>query len=364
MVLARVESSFAGARPLLCMTLLVFLAACGKVGDPLPPIPRAPIVVSELAAIQQGTNIVLSFPVTRTPRSMPLGHIAIYRLVEPANAPMGLSPEEFSTRASLIAEVPGKTVPASRSTITYQDAIPLSPNQQAVRYRYSVRLVATNGLAADFSNYAILTPLTEIAKPGKSVTATVSQNEIALSWTAPAENETGTRPANVSGYNIYRTHDGTRTRLNSQLLKESQYLDRSFQFGTAYQYAVRALSQPAAGGDPIESNESEPLVLTPKDTFAPGAPDSIKIASINGTVSMFWPSNPAADLAGYYIYRSESANLEPARWTKLTPRVHTPTTYHDERVTVGKTYYYQISAVDLSGNESARSTIVSETVNP
>jgi endoglucanase len=88
------------------------------------------------------------------------------------------------------------------------------------------------------------------------------------------------------------------------------------------------------------------------------------VASINAIVSLFWPSNSEPDLAGYNIYRSEDESLPPEQWLKLTPRLHTPTTFRDDKVQVGKKYYYQLTAVDTSGNESARSVTISETVNP
>lgn len=349
----------------LCLTL--FVAGCGKIGDPLPPIPRAPLIVSDLTAVQRGTHIVISFPLTRTPRSAKLGRIAIFRLIEPSEAPLGLAPESFSERSSVIYEIPEDAVPAARSTITYEDTITLSANQSLSRYRYAVRLVSANGPAADFSNYAIITPVVEVAKPPRDLLTRVSQNDISVSWTAPLQNETGTTPANIVGYNIYRRTDGPLLRLNAQPLTDIAYSDRAFQFGTKYEYLVRALSLPAGGAtsaQAIESNDSEVVSVIPKDTFAPVAPDSIKIASVNGIVSMFWPSNPEPDLAGYLIYRSEDESAPPAKWLKLTPRVHTPTTFRDEKVTVGKKYFYQITAVDSSGNESPRSATVSEVVNP
>lgn len=349
----------------LCLTL--FVAGCGKIGDPLPPIPRAPLIVNELTAVQRGTRIVISFPLTRTPRSAKLGRIAIFRLIEPSDAPLGLAPDAFSERSSVIYEIPGDAVPTTRSTITYDDTITLSPNQSLSRYRYAVRLVSANGPAADFSNYAIITPVVDIAKPPGRLLTSVSQSDISVSWVAPLQNEAGTTPASIAGYNIYRRTDGPLLRLNAQPLTDTAYSDRTFQFGTKYEYLVRALSLPAGGGtavQAIESNDSDVVTVTPKDTFAPVAPDSIKIASVNGIVSMFWPSNPEPDLAGYLIYRSEDESAQPAKWQKLTPRVHAPTTFRDDKVVVGKKYFYQITAVDTSGNESARSATVSEVVNP
>jgi hypothetical protein len=340
--------------------------ACGKVGDPLPPVPKAPLIVNELTAAQRGTHIVLSFPLTRTPRSQRLGQISVYRLIEPGDAPMGLPQEAFASRATIIYQMPGGAILQGTSVITYEDQLAMATQQSPSRLRYAVRLVSPTGVAADFSNYAVIAPVTEIAKPPANVKTTVTQHEITITWAAPSGNETGAAPSNVAGYNIYRKNGGAFAKLNAQPLTENSYSDRSFSFGVKYEYLVRALSVPPGGGvaAAIESNDSDGASVTPKDVFPPEAPESIKIASIGGIVSMFWPSNAEPDLAGYLIYRSEDANAPREKWVKLTPRVYSPTTFRDDKVAAGKTYYYQISAVDTSGNEGPRSAVVSETVNP
>jgi len=50
------------------------------------------------------------------------------------------------------------------------------------------------------------------------------------------------------------------------------------------------------------------------------------------------------------------------RWTKLNQSLLTRTTYQDERVESGKTYYYYLRAVDQSGNVSPPSEVTSERV--
>src|SRR5262249_10699233 len=124
-------------RPAYCLLLTAFfLSGCGKVGDPLPPIPRAPVVIGEPTATQQGNRIILSFPLTRTRRPTPVERIDIYRLIEPVNAPSGLTEEDFAARSTLIASIAGDQLPASSPTtasvaITYPDTLDLksaSPN--------------------------------------------------------------------------------------------------------------------------------------------------------------------------------------------------------------------------------------------
>jgi fibronectin type 3 domain-containing protein len=64
-----------------------------------------------------------------------------------------------------------------------------------------------------------------------------------------------------------------------------------------------------------------------------------------------------ADLAGYNVYRREDGRL-----AKLNTEPVKVPSYHDEHVTAGKKYFYSVTAVDIRGNESARSDEASESV--
>ena len=352
-----------------CLLPFAFLfSACGKIGDPLPPIPRAPLTVSDLTATQQGDRIILSFPLNRTPRSILPRRIDVYRLVESADAPLALTEESFSTRSTIIATIPVTQIPDKASVVTYPDQIDFRAAAAKPRYRYAVRLVNQEDRPADFSNYALIEPLIEIAEPPTGLQTTLSQTELEIRWTPPAANLSGKRPANVAGYNIYRRSGQSAIKLNTKPLTEPRFVDRTFQFDTPYEYVVRALSlSPPVAGKPaeaLESNESQVVAITPKDTFPPSAPTAITIASVNGVVSIFWPANPEPDVAGYNVYRSENETAPPDKWAKLNQQLHKPTSFQDNRVQVGKQYFYQLTAVDMNGNESSRSETKSEVVNP
>jgi hypothetical protein len=342
---------------------LCLFTACGKVGDPLPPIPKAPLIVNELAATQQGTSIIISFPVAKETRTDKLKRIDIYRLIEPVDAPLGITAENYATRAALIASLPESQLPTNVSVITYVDPIDFSIANDQTRFRYAVRLINLDDRPADLSNYASLTPLSTVAEPPLGLKAVVTQTQVEITWQPPASNLNGSKPANVLGYNLYRRANQQLTRVNTEPLKEPRYVEKQFQFGTTYEYIARTLSLPRAGApasEIIESNESLPLIVTPKDTFAPTAPASITIASRGGLISLFWPANPEPDVIGYHIYRSE----DETSWTKVTPRPITTITFSDKQVQIGKRYFYQIVAVDNAGNESPRSETVSEIAEP
>lgn len=343
------------------LAAVIALAACGKVGDPLPPIPRAPLIVTDLIATQQGTNILLSFPVSKQTRSDKLKRVDIYRLVEQTSAPLALPEEEFASRATVIASLSDNELPSQTSTVSFTDPIDFKGQNRGTRLRYAVRLINQSDRPADLSNYATLTPLGTVATaPGKPE-AEVAQYDIQLRWAPPTGNLDGSAPANVFGYNLYRRQAGVLTKVNRSVLKETRYTERQFAFGTRYEYVVRALSLPREGApatELVESDDSAVAAVTPVDTFPPSAPASITIASRGGIVSLFWPANPEPDVVGYNIYRSE----DEKSWIKITARPITTITFNDRQVQAGKRYFYRISAIDNAGNESTRSDVVSEIV--
>ncbi len=350
-----------------CFPLFTFclFTGCGKIGDPIPPTPRAPLIIEELKVAQQGTELILSFPLVRNTQATKLQRIDVYRLVDSASDPQGMTVESFSARASLITSI--EQIPEKNSTITFRDALDLKSTLRNQRYRYAIRLVTQTGQAADLSNYAIIEPLFDLALPPTGLNVSQQEKQIEISWSAPAANESGTAPANVAGYILYRRTGETVVKVNAQPLTSPRFTDRNFAFGASYQYTVRALSLlpgSASLATAIESNESAPLAHMPKDTFPPAVPGPVTIASIGGTVSLFWPLNQETDVAGYNIYRAESGQTPSAQWLKLNAQLHKSASFRDDRVQVGKQYFYQITAVDIYGNESTRSEIVSESVNP
>jgi fibronectin type 3 domain-containing protein len=112
-----------------------------------------------------------------------------------------------------------------------------------------------------------------------------------------------------------------------------------------------------AGGNPIESDDSVPALVTPRDTFPPVAPQNLVVAEIpaeNGAISedLSWSINLENDLAGYRIYRSEQ---QGERGHSLQMELLLSPAYRDVSVQPGHRYWYVVTAVDRAGNESGPS---------
>jgi len=325
--------------------------------------------------MQRGDQLLLNFALTRPARAQQLDRVDIYRVIEtPTNAPEP-DTEEFVSRSTVIASIGSKQFqPLERSSggevkynVSYSDAVNLKPAANQVRYRYAVRAVNKNGVAGGLSNYALITPLVTIANPPGKPATRVTETGIEVSWAPPVSNENGSQPVNLVGYNLYRNVNGAVSKLNEAPLTQPNYIDRPFQWGVTYSYMVRTVSSAAqsnGSAGQIESNESAAAAVVPKDVFPPAPPSSITIASINGTMFLFWPANSEPDLQGYNVYRSESEQAPMASWVKLNPRLITTMTFRDDRVDIGKRYFYQLTAVDTAGNESARSETKTEVASP
>ena len=338
--------------------------SCGKRKPPLPPTERVAQRV-EITGFQRGNQVILSWKMPA--RNAPVGntlHINradIYRLAEPLTSPQGLSEADFASRSTLIATLDIGDDDFALKTLNYADTLQFAG--QAARLRYAIRFVNASGQKAAFSNFFLLEPAARIASAPTSLSASISQDAIELTWEAPTANVDGSTPASLLGYNIYRsTSDKVPGKLlNKTPISNRAFDDQYFEFDKAQFYFVRAVSV-GTGGEPIESRESNVVEVTPKDAFAPGAPSAITLAATPTTISIFFATNPEKDVTGYRIYRSEDANLEKSKWQLLTPNLLTTNTFQDSKVQSGKTYYYYLTATDKAGNVSGASDVVSETV--
>ncbi|SFC91009.1 Lamin Tail Domain [Bacillus sp. OV322] len=101
----------------------------------------------------------------------------------------------------------------------------------------------------------------------------------------------------------------------------------------------------------IHPNQAPPR---PKlDEVAPQIPANIKAAAGNGEVSLTWDQNPESDLYRYNIYKDGAIEYSvPASKQEFTLSL----------LTGNLDYHLQMTAVDTSGNESAKSAIY--TVRP
>ena len=93
----------------------------------------------------------------------------------------------------------------------------------------------------------------------------------------------------------------------------------------------------------------------PRDTTPPAAPTGLQAAAVSSSqIDLTWTANNEGDLSYYNVYRSTAS---AGTYGKIgsAPKGTQPK-YPDTGLLSSTTYWYKVTAVDSSGNESAKST--------
>jgi hypothetical protein len=352
-----------------CLLSFAFLsAACGKRHPPLPPVERVPQRTELLSGVQRGNRVILSWPAPRRNASdesvQSIRRVDVYRLAEAVGDPLPLTEEEFSARATLVGSVGEEQITRAADALEYTDELSLS---EPVRLRYAVRYVNAAGQRASFSNFLLIEPAASVSLPPVvAPSPEVLENAITVRWDAPDANVDGTRPANLLGYNVYRSsgsqNEPAQTPLNTRPVSANSFADQAFKFGEEYVYVVRAVSL-GTGGEPVESLNSNAVTARPADVFPPAPPTGLTAAASPSPlrISVFFAANQERDVVGYDLFRSNDPDLPKGSWTKLNREPLQRTTFQDEAVRSGQKYFYYVVAIDAAGNVSRPSEVQSET---
>lgn len=356
---------------IVVLAVLGMVVSCGRVGAPLPPIRRQVPRPETISVIQRGDRMVvsvarpeLSSSHTTNLRTMRLD---VLRVIESRTDAPQLDEESFLERAEVAGSLSWNEIAQARADegILFEDG-PLT--NLSARYLYAVRWVGDRGRPGPLSSIVVIEATPQLPLPPRDVRARdAAQDVLLITWMPPEENLDGSRPARVLGYNVYRRRRGelhfTGPLNGTSPVAGMEFTDRSFDYGTEYEFMVRSVAS-VAPNDLRESADSVVVAITPRDIFPPAPPEGLTAASANGLVSLFWIPNSESDIAGYNIYRADSPSAFEAAWRKMNPSLHTLTTFRDDRVEPGRRYYYRVTAVDRAGNESRPSAIVSQEVVP
>ena len=98
--------------------------------------------------------------------------------------------------------------------------------------------------------------------------------------------------------------------------------------------------------------ESIEITMGAPDVTAPAAPTNLVATATDGQVSLDWDDNVEGDLDVYSIYRSTTSPVDTSGVPIAQPA---DSEYLDTLVTNGTTYYYMVTARDVSLNESVPS---------
>jgi hypothetical protein len=112
----------------------------------------------------------------------------------------------------------------------------------------------------------------------------------------------------------------------------------------------------------IVALQAFPKKAQAEDSMAPAAPTGLTAVPGDREVRLDWSDNTEPDFSYYAVRRSSTTTdtNNTAQWTRLTGN-HTISEVVDGSLVNGTPYNYYVTAVDTSGNVSARSSVVSAT---
>ena len=365
--------------------LMLVFAACGKRGDPHPPIPIIPKATTDLVVAQRGAKVLLSWAypaLTTAGKNLTnVRRVVVYRAVEPlpvvqppavdatttlqpiaafAKVPP-LTPAQFVKLRNKADSIEGANLPAATegARLTFEDTSPLRGSDgRPVRLTYAVVTEGPNA-TSDLSNLASIVPL-DVPVPPASLTATAKPQGVVLTWGVPTATITANGKPVVSGYNIYRLAQGeAATELTKPVspapVSATTYTDVP-PYGT-FTYFVTAVAAP--GTPLIESEPSSTVNAKFKDLMPPPAPKNVSLLIETGAVRLVWDLVSVPDLAGYQVFRREGVGHEneikeiPID-VPLQEKLITTPYFVDSKLGIGIAYRYAVTAIDTSGNESER----------
>jgi hypothetical protein len=210
----------------------------------------------------------------------------------------------------------------------------------SIPYYYVVSAVNGIGESAD-SSEANATPEvpTQVPPAPSGFQASAGNARVDLSWDAAAT---------AAGYNVKRSFSQGGPYTPIATPTSTSYADTSVANGTTYYYVVSASNIIGEGDDSSEQNATPEEPVAPPDT-----PTGLGATPGDGQVDLSWDVSPLA--SSYNVKRSTSEGGSYA--TIASP---TTNSYTDTTAVNNTTYYYVVSAVNVSG-QSGDSSEVSAT---
>lgn len=345
------------------------LLGCGVPGVPKPPSLDLPRPVTDLSAVRKGERVYLSWTEpTENTDSLPIrGAISTVVCRDPEAMSPGCAGGALESPNWQYAHPNGpKTgTPLRRE---FSDELPpkLLGNDPRSRVFYAVSILNQRSREAGISNVVSVPALASLAPP-EHFGAEVTTDGVVLTW---VEIHSAPDIPHVTRlYRVYRRDEKTnQDTIAGELPFDSsapRLLDSTFAWEKTYLYRITVVTAIEIAGQPetqFEGDDSPPVRVFAHDIFPPAVPSDLQ-AVFSGAgqqpfIDLIWAPDTEADLAGYNVYRHEESN-EPV---KINSSPTKSPAFRDSNVASGHIYTYSVSAVDIRGNESARSSETSERV--
>ncbi len=350
----------------LAVCACLVLVSCATIGPPQPPSLDLPQPPSDLRASRKGSRVSLTWtiPTVTTDR-------ATVRTLGPTLVCRGVAKMDSCNSVGEVSTpvITGTGSPGRKAQASYTDSLSsqMESNDPSSFATYAVQVLNRERRSAGLSNQ-VRVPLIRTLAPPQDFRAEVTKAGIVLSWTGEIVSF-----ANADLQFLYRVYRRAEGGTERALVGEApagsgvsiSVTDGNIEWGKTYHYsahAVTRIQRPDNSRLEVEGDDTPEIKVFADDVFPPSVPAELQ-AVFSGPgqrpfIDLVWAPVMDADLAGYNVYRREQGSPSEKLNAEL---VKTPA-YRDEHVTGGKKYFYSVSAVDVRGNESAKSEEAGEKV--
>ena len=345
----------------LFVLLVLISVACGRVGDPQPPLISIPMPIADLVAQQRGRQVIFSwtFPRLNTDGSTAksISAIEIFRVIHRKNDHPTMA--ESLTDWDLWKLLQSEQLNALRGLdeVVIIDSLDGLEDAQILgrEISYAIKVFNSKKQSAGSSNIASV-PILSVPQPPRNLNFSLDEDFIEVHWIPARTNIDGSPVSTGVKFNVYRNlRPGVNgiTPINSLPVSRMRFRDDSAMLGKKIFYRVRAVLESKVGL--VESGDSEEISVINWDTYPPSPPLQLTIVRDRESLSLVWLPNSEVDLAGYHVYRKKREES----FQKVTSELISRVSYIDRNIEKYYHYYYRVTAVDHLGNESGYSKVVS-----
>ena len=217
-------------------------------------------------------------------------------------------------------------------------------------YYFRVAAVNVIGQGSYSSTSSAVTPLTPaVPSTPAAPTCVPSSGQLAVSWVAPAANGSA-----ITSYRLQRSANGTSGWTDQSTNATSPFTQTGLTNGTSYYYRVRATNGVGNSSDSASSAACIPAAV-------PGAPGTPTLSSRTTTaITVQWSAaaNNGSAVTSYVIqYRRTNSSTWLAGGTSAT------TSKQVTGLVSGRSYYFQVAAVNAIGQGAWSTTSASISTN-
>jgi hypothetical protein len=267
---------------------------------------------------------------------------------------------------SLPASAKTNSNPLAKPSESYADEVPSTGPDISGEFTYAVEVMNDRGRSSGLSNQVRVSAAPTLPPPA-NFAAEVTAEGVVVNWTPVPQ------PTAVSGlrylYRIYRREENGKDTVAGELAVKSasgaRFVDHNFTWENRYSYhaTVVTLVDRAPGPEAqVEGDDTPQVSVFTHDVFPPAVPSGLQAAftseDLHPFIDLIWNPDTESDLAVYNVFRHENGG-QPV---KINSDLVKLPAFRDLAISAGKKYYYSVSAVDIRGNESARSEEANETV--